>query len=262
MDHIFAVAAYGKSPFLKACLISLKNMRGGSQVIVCTSTPCDFISSTAAEFGYEVFAREGESSIRDDWNFCVEMAAKKKAKFVTVAHQDDIYGPDYLSTLKKAASLYPDMSLFCSDYQSIDKEGLTINTRLENVKRLLRLGLRFRKLSHLKPVKRSALCFGNSICCPSCTYSIERTPLPIFRGDYKFVTDWDALIRLSDMPGRFVCSEKKLVKHRIHPHSQTLKTMDDDTRKKEEASLFKCLWPYHASAILSTLMHLAYGAYR
>ena len=45
--------------------------------------------------------------------------------------------------------------------------------KVEFVKRFLRLPLRLRSLSHLRAVKRSVLLFGNSICCPACTYNKE-----------------------------------------------------------------------------------------
>lgn len=262
MKHVFAVSAYKESPYLDECLGSLKKQRIKSSVIVCTSTPSDFISSLAYKYGYTLFVREGKSSLKDDWNFAVECAVSKLgAQLVTVAHQDDIYDPDYISVLYKAYKLYPDMSVFCTSSRTIDALGHDTDSLAEDVKRVLRIGLRLRELAHLKVIKRSALVFGNAICCPSCTYNIDLIKIPIFLDDDQFVTDWKALLRLSLLPGRFVISGRELISYRVHSDSQTKKAIDDSSRAQEEAKVYKSLWPEPLAYLLSHMMHASYGAY-
>lgn len=262
MDHVFAVSAYKESPYLEECLESLKKQREESPVIVCTSTPCDFIFQAAANHGYRVFVREGQSSLKDDWNFAIDCAISELgAQFVTVAHQDDIYEPEYSLSLKKAFDLYPDMLIFCTRVKTIDKDGLVADSRAENVKRLLRMGIRMRKIAHIKIIKRSALVFGNAICAPSITYNIKVTGVPVFKDSGEFVTDWKALLRLSDLKGRFVCLEKELLRYRVHEGAQTKKVINDNTRALEERSVYENLWPHPIALILENMMKLAYGAY-
>ena len=38
----FAVCAYKESPYLESCIKSLVNQKVKSNIIVCTSTPCEF----------------------------------------------------------------------------------------------------------------------------------------------------------------------------------------------------------------------------
>lgn len=44
-DHTFAVCAYKESPYLESCIKSLVNQKVKSNIIVCTSTPCEFIEN-------------------------------------------------------------------------------------------------------------------------------------------------------------------------------------------------------------------------
>lgn len=263
MKHVFAVSAYRESPYLEECLRSLKNQRAKDAVIICTSTPNEQIERTACRYGYPVFVRDGESSLKADWNYAIGCAVRYLgAELVTVAHQDDIYEPEYSIFLRKAYELYPDMLIFCSRYATIDQNGDRTDARAEDVKRILRMGLRLRKLAHLKIIKRSALVFGNAICCPSVTYNISLTGESVFIDDDYFVTDWKALLRLADMPGRFVCLERVLLRYRVHPGAQTQKTISTHMRDIEEARVYSSLWPQPIAYVLSQLMHLSYGAYK
>lgn len=263
MKHVFAVCAYKDSPYLDECLKSLRDQRVKSSVIICTSTPSDFISQAASEYGLRLFVRDGTSSLGDDWNYALRQAVTVMgASLVTIAHQDDVYEPDYLVALRTAFGLYPDMSVFCTRYRTIDAQGHDADSRAENVKRILRLGLRMRKLAHLRLIKRSALVFGNAICCPSCTYNVDMTGVDIFGNDDSFVTDWKALLRLAGKPGRFVLTERELVRYRIHLDAQTKKSIDSEIRSREEEQVYASLWPAPVARFLSLLMHASYGAYR
>ena len=46
-DHTFAVCAYKESPYLESCIKSLMSQTVKSNIIVCTSTPCEFIENMA-----------------------------------------------------------------------------------------------------------------------------------------------------------------------------------------------------------------------
>ena len=49
-DHTFAVCAYKESPYLESCIKSLVNQKVKSNIIVCTSTPCEFIENMAKKY--------------------------------------------------------------------------------------------------------------------------------------------------------------------------------------------------------------------
>lgn len=258
--HCFAVAAYGESKYLPYLLNSLKAQSVDSKVIICTSTPNKFITACSAKFGYPVYVRNGRHGLKDDWNFAYEEGSKL-APLVTIAHQDDLYFPDYTKALLHAYKRFPDMSVFCCHYDTIDGEGNTIDGSSERVKQLLRLRLRNHEKSDRTDVKMSALKYGNGIGCPTCTYNVNYCPVPLFRNDYKFVIDWATLIRLAGESGRFICLEKSLMAYRVHEGAETMKNIENNNREKEEAEIFGQM---HSEPVKRLLMHFykkAYGAY-
>ena len=44
-DHTFAICAYKDSPYLDACIHSLKRQSVKSKIILCTSTPSPFLEA-------------------------------------------------------------------------------------------------------------------------------------------------------------------------------------------------------------------------
>ena len=256
--HTFAVCAYKESPYLEACLRSLKAQTCPSEIIICTSTPSAFLEEMGKRYQVPVFVRQGESNIRDDWNFAWEMA---KGDFVTLAHQDDMYQRDYAKKLKEAAARYPDMTVFTSDYVIVKGKKLVKWDLMLLVKRLLRLPLRARALSHLAFVKRLPLMFGNSICCPATTYCKKALGEPLVRSSYRFALDWENMLRLTDRPGRWVCVEKPLLFYRVHDEATTKACIKDHGREREEQEMFERFWPRAVVRILMKGYRQAYKEY-
>ncbi len=258
--HCFAVAAYGESPYLPYLLNSLKAQSIDSKVIICTSTPNRFITACSARFGFPIYVRNGKHGLKEDWNFAYEEGSKL-ATLVTIAHQDDVYFPDYTKALLNAYSIFPDMSVFCCHYDTIDGAGNTIPGTSERVKQILRWRLKNHKIADRTGIKLSALKYGNGIGCPTCTYNTELCPAPLFRNDYKFVIDWATLIRLAREPGRFICIEKPLMAYRVHQGAETMRNIENNNREKEEREMFCQM---HSAPVAALLMHFykkAYSAY-
>ena len=260
--HVFAICAYKESPYLEECIASLLGQSVRSGIIMCTSTPCQYIEDMAKKYSLPYYVRDGKSGLGEDWNFSVETAVKKMgAELVTVAHQDDVYKRDYVKALMNAYSFFPDMSVFCSACENIDGEGKSISGKAERVKRLLRSPLRLRHFSDTKLIKRAVLSLGNSIVCPSCTYNISVTGMPLFKENYRFVTDWDALLRLAGAPGRFICIERPMIAYRIHSGAATKQNILNHNREREEEEMFLRLWPRVVVGILMHFYKKSYKAY-
>lgn len=272
--HAFAICAYGESPYLEECIRSLKSQSEPSDLMICTSTPGPYLTSLASAHGIPLFVRDGESGIREDWQFAWKIAGRDHA-LVTIAHQDDRYHRDYTKRLLHWYSRYPDMTVFASDYVVLKtKEGRTKDGRFYPVctkvktadlsrfiKKALRLLLRVKPLAGIRAVKRSALIFGNSICCPSCTYNHDRIGDEMFLSDYTFALDWENLYELAGKPGRFVIEERPLIAYRVHDGATTKQCIDDQRRAADETAMFRKIWP---EWIVRPLMHFyrkAYGAY-
>ena len=262
MKHCFAISAYKESPYLETCIRSLKGQQVPTGVILCTSTPNSLIRDLAEKYSLPLYIREGESSLHADWNFAVETAVRETgAELVTIAHQDDVYHAGYTKALKAAYEMYPDLSVFCTRYRTIDAEGMEITGLAENVKRWMRIPLRMRKLCGSTWLKRTAVMFGNAIGCPTCTYAVSKTGLPLFQNEYHFVIDWDTLFRLSSLPGRFVCMEKELLDYRVHDQAETRKNIVNHVREQEERAMFEKMWPAPFPKLLMHFYKRAYAAY-
>ncbi|MCI9583702.1 glycosyltransferase family 2 protein [Clostridiaceae bacterium] len=262
LPHTFAICAYKDSPYLEACIRSLALQTVPSEIICCTSTPSPYIRSLTKRYGIALYVREGESGIRADWLFAWQKAG---GRFVTIAHQDDVYRKSYTEELLKAARRYPDMTVFVSDYMTIKMEGEKAVYQAVNpvwaVKKLLRLPLRLKALSGSRLIRRSALMLGNSLCCPACSYHKERIGDQMFRSDYEFALDWDNLWELAGKKGRFICCEKPLLAYRVHDGAATKACIKNNRRMEEETAMFRKIWPGRLAPLLMYFYRKAYGAY-
>ena len=262
--HTFAVCAYKDSPYLEECLRSVTSQTVKSEVICCTSTPSSYIRELTARYQVPLYVRDGASNIREDWMFAY---GKAQGRFVTIAHQDDRYRSDYAEKLLKAWKKYPDLLLFASDYLTIrmtEKEGKMKAipepfNMVWLVKKILRLPLRFHFLADRTWIKRSSVWFGNSICCPSCTYNKEQIGDDMFHSEYDFALDWDNLYELAGKKGRFICSEKPLIAYRVHAAATTKACIEDNRRPTDEMAMFRKMWP---DWMVKILMHFYRKAYK
>ena len=272
--HAFVICAFGKSPYLENCIRSLLRQTAPSEIYIATSTPSEHIRRLARKYGLPLWVRQGESGIREDWLFAWREGGKRK-RLITIAHQDDCYCRDYAKTVLAMYERYPDMTVFCSDYVTLktresrmaDGTYYPVQTRIcagdlvRLVKKLLRLPLRFRFYANRAWVKKSALIFGNSICCPSCTYNYSLIGDHMFDSGYSFALDWENLLSLAERPGRFVCVEEPLIAYRVHSGAATKKCIEDHRREADEASMFRKLWPDWMASLLMRFYKQSYKAY-
>lgn len=258
MKHTFAICAYKASPYLEACIRSLLAQTVPSDIILCTSTPNDYIYQVADKYQIDVYVNEAGGNISADWNFAYE---KSMTELVTIAHQDDLYLKDYTQTLLSMYEKYPDMSLFTAASVTLKKGKLISFGSVEIVKKLLRLPLRFRNQADKTGIKMLALRFGNPVICPSCAYNKKLCGENLFISDYSFVLDWEVLIKLAKKPGRFVLVEKPMIMYRVHDGAETMAAIVDHRREKEEAEVFDQLLPKPISAIVKKMYRRSYGAY-
>lgn len=272
--HAFVICAYKESPYLEFCMRSLRKQTVRSDVYLVTSTPSEYIDRLAAKYRIPVFVRDGASSLREDWLFGWRLAGADHS-LVTIAHQDDKYHPRYAEELLNAYEMYPDMTVFCSDYVVLKTEegrlsdgttypggtALICGDMVRFVKKLLRMPLRLRGLADRTWAKKLPLMFGNSICCPSCTYNHDVIGDDMFRSPMEFALDWDNLYELAMKPGRFVCSETPLIAYRVHDGATTKACIEDNRRSTDEIAMFRKMWPEWIVKILMKYYKKAYANY-
>ncbi len=256
--HTFAVCAYQDSPYLEACIRSLKRQTVPSRIILCTSTPSKYIARMAELYGLPLYVREGESDIRDDWNFAY---AKADTRLVTIAHQDDRYAKNYAAEVQKCWQKYQDTTVFMTDCAVMKGDEAVSPGPVQFIKMILRLPLRLHGLADRTWVKRAALRFGNPVICPSCTYDKEALGETLFDSPFKFALDWDTMWRLAALPGRFTCVERRLMYYRIHEGATTKACIENNSRAAEEAAMYGKIWPKPVAKLLMRFYRLAYKAY-
>ena len=255
MKHIFAISAYGESPYIEECIRSLFAQEEKSEVILCTSTPSPYLEKITAKYGIPCYVREGESSLNDDWNYCIRCAASLGADLVTVAHQDDLYRSSYakevIHAVKKYENRVPVLLVF-TGAGNIKATGEPVSGTAEKVKKVLRVFLKLSLFNRSVFFKLLSLSFGNPVPCPTCTYHLRMTGEPVFHSQSRFVIDWETLLELSGKKGRIVCVEKPLVDIRIHSGAESAREAGNGGRRKEEEKVLRKL---HTAPVAALIMH-------
>lgn len=241
INHSFAVMAYKDSPYLSECLDLLKNQTVRSVIYISTSTPSGYISDIAKKYGIEVFVTESGQGITHDWNFSLQQA---RTKYVTLAHQDDLYMPGYTENCFNAAEKFKDTLICFTGYSEIIDGKERWGTLLLRVKRfMLWFFMPFKKNIHSKFWKKKLLSMGCPIAAPGVMYNLEKLSGFQFSDEFSINMDWDAWYRMTRMKGRFVYVKKVLLKHRIHPDSATTAGLEANARQSEDLRMFKRFWP-------------------
>ncbi len=257
MDHCFVVPAYGESPHLEACLRSLAAQSVPARIVITTSTPNALIAGLAQRFSASLRINPVQGGIGSDWNFALESAP---TGWVTLAHQDDTYLPDFLACTLDAIRNSPDATLVFSDYaESLSGEPLGHSTLLRIKRALLELGFLGRTRTASVFLKRNTLRFGCAICCPAATVNQARTQLR-FRTDLKVDLDWAAWLDLARQPGAFVYIRQPLMLHRVHAASETSGAIANGRRACEDAAILRQLWPRFIADAIASTYRIAYSS--
>jgi glycosyltransferase involved in cell wall biosynthesis len=258
ISHTFAVCAYKKSEYLESCIKSLLAQETKTNIIICTSTPSDYIRDIAEKYDIPYYVRNGESDIQDDWNFACKCAG---TDWITLAHQDDMYSPGYATEILKAVKKYNDVQLAFTDYRPLKHYRISYDANCF-LRRLLKFPVWNKNTAHIPALKKAALSLGNTICCSAVTYNLKTLKMPIFRSELKFSLDWDTFYRLAGKKGRFVYIDKPLTYFRIHSGATTNKFIITNGRLKEDLSMFSTIWPEPIAKLIMKFYVLAYRTYK
>lgn len=234
--HTFAVCAYKQSPYLEACIQSLCEQTLKSHIVIATSTPNDFIYGVARKYHLEVFTHP-DGGIANDWNFALHCA---DSEYCTLAHQDDVYLPEYLEGCITKMDKRKNPLIAFTDYQEIiDQKRMPVNLNLKIKETLL---FPLRHFDDSRFVRRRVLSFGSPICCPSVTYHMKALRNFRFDPSMSVSLDWDAWERISALDGSFCYVAKPLMLHRIHELSETTNAIQDNRRSREDLRMLRRFW--------------------
>lgn len=256
IKHTFIILAYQNSPYLQACIQSLLNQTTPSLIRLSTSTPSDHITALSQKYNIPLLINPNPHGIAADWSFAYQNC---KTEYLTLAHQDDLYLPEYTELYFAAATKYKKNLIIFSDYNELYHNQIRENNLLLLFKRLL-LNLFFLFKQNLSSAgyKKKILSFGNPVCCPSIMYHVKNIGPFTFNSSYTMNLDWDAALRLSGMQGDFVYVKRKLITRRIHEGSESTNALTNRTRHEEDRKIFERLWPAWFAGWLSLCYKLAY----
>lgn len=242
-DHTFAICAFGESKYLEECIESVRGQIYPTNVIICTSTPSDYIESIARKYDIKLHINEKHkfnSDIANDWNYAIACA---NTPLITIAHQDDIYKKNYSKDVISAINRSQKPLIAFTDYAELRNGREVSNIRNLNIKRIMLFPLRFKVMWRSRFVRRRILSFGSAICCPSVTYVKPNLPEELFSTGYKVSLDWQAWERFSKLDGDFVFLNDILMVHRIHEESETSRNIVDSNRTAEDFDMLCKFWP-------------------
>lgn len=241
IDHTFVIPAYKNSPYLEKCIQSLLNQHLRTNILIATSTPNETSAAIADQYKIKYIINENASGIAGDWNFAMQQA---RSKYVTIAHQDDIYDPDYTQLIYAALqSNEKELPLIAfSNYQDLVNDRPRSFSLNSIVKTVLLYPFIFSKTIKKTWLKKSILLFGDPICCPTVTINQQALKGFSFAEEYTCVLDWHAWYQMTKQPGAFIYINKKLVKHRIHTESETTVQLANGKRQQEELQMFEMMW--------------------
>ena len=259
MTHTFVICAYGKSKYLEQCVKSVVGQSVPTTVLICTSTPSEYISDIATRYDIPLYIRSGRSDIKDDWNYAYNLA---DTDYVTVAHQDDVYHRDYVKYMlaKLKGCKQEKVIMYFTGYRPLKSGKISVDVNCL-LRAVLRYPLRFKILRSKKWVRKACLAFGNSICCPTVTYNRLKLGNDVFTSDLKFNIDWDTFYKLSQLEGEFVYEAKNLTLYRIHEEATSKEFINNNNRVLEDTEMFGKFWPKIIVKIIMKLYVKAYDTY-
>lgn len=254
--HAFVILAYKESPYLEECILSLKTQTIQSEILLSTSTPSTYLQRMTEKYELPIIHNIEGDGIASDWSFAYNTC---RAKYVTLAHQDDLYLPTYTEDCLSVASKHPGNLITFTDYNEL-RDGRLRGSSLNLVikKTILLSFYSFHESLRSPFLKRWLLAFGSPIPCPSVMYNKETIGDFEFSDQFSVNMDWEAWLRLSEMKGAFLFINKKLMTHRIYTESQTSVGLANNTRRIEDWALFARAWPKPIARILSRLYALSY----
>ena len=253
-NHTFVIAANGDSPYIEECIRFLKSQTLKSKINLVTSTPSPFLEQISANYDIPYIVNSSSKGIASDWSFAYKNCS---TRYLTIAHQDDIYMPNYTELCLNAASINQNSLIIFTAYSEMREIKTLLSTVNFFIKKILLTPFLFKNSISSNVIKRGVLSFGNPICCPSVMYNKENIGNLEFSNDFKVSLDWNQWLKLAKQKGSFVYSKKKALIHRIHSQTTSSATIANHKREEEDERIFKTLWPSFLAKVFAKTYNLA-----
>jgi glycosyltransferase involved in cell wall biosynthesis len=252
--HTFCVLAYRESAYLEACLQSLASQTVKSKIMICTSTPNEYVFALAKEYQIECRINPVSAGIGSDWNFAYRSA---DTPYVTLAHQDDIYLPEY--TEHCVQGMADNTLLAFTDYAQLINGKPSKWRPVVFIKRILVIPFWFFPRISQQTGKKMIFMLGNPVSCPSVMLNKRLLGDSFcFNENMKTNMDWLAWLELAAGPGDFFRVPRVLIYHRTHAASATSQTIGDQQRLSEDIFMFEKIWGHRIARIIMSIYRLSY----
>lgn len=172
--------------------------------------------------------------IPGNWNRAVELA---DTEFVCLAHQDDVYAPEFGAALVQALHAVPQAAAAHCRAQAIDAAGQPLQALPERYK------ARFWR--HLPPTEAPAAGFrrlfaGNYVNCASLVYrKAAFAAVGSFDTHFRFAPDWEWLLRAQAKGWQLAAVSAPLVGYRRHGGQATRQAAKSLERYREEHAILE-----------------------
>lgn len=239
-DHCFVICAYKENPHIEETIHSLKQQTVKSKIYLSTSTPNKYLEDICTKHDIQMFVNKNPKNAGVDWNYAYDNAP---TRLVTIAHQDDVYEPNFLEVTLNEIRSNEDFILCFTDYYELKKGEKEMTNTLLKIKRFMNWPLSIKKLQKSRFIRRRALSIGCAICCPAVTFNKEKAGNSIFDASYINSCDYKTWCDLAELEGEFVYIKDRLLAHRIYAESATSLNLENNIRQKEDLEIFCRYWP-------------------
>lgn len=224
-------------PFLRPLLESLlRQSLGGFRLLLVDDCSRDDSVGTARQVAgdaVEIVQNRAPLGIGGNWNRCAEFV---QTEYFCLAHQDDVYRPEFLTRLVAALERAPAAGMAHCRSAAIDERGEPLESGAERYKQHF-----WREI----PVQDSAAHYrrlwrGNFVCCPAVVYRTSAwRAAGGFRTDLRFALDWEFWFRLLRSGYGIADVDDVLLDYRRHPTAATAAATSDRWRFAEELAVLE-----------------------
>jgi GT2 family glycosyltransferase len=224
------VPVYNGARHLRETLASLLQQR--ARLICVDDASGDDSAAIVRACGVELLRNDHRLGLAANWNRCVELVT---TPYFVLAHQDDVYEPDYAATMLALIAAHPRAFIAHCRTMSIDDDGRAVATPAARYKESLWPRGEVYEEDAASGLPRLAR--GNFIVAPSVIFRAEAVRSIGRFSPLEFVTDWEYWMRGLLAGWAIVGTRQRLLRFRRHAATATRATEQTFDRYREEIAV-------------------------
>ncbi|HEV2720182.1 MAG TPA: glycosyltransferase [Thermoanaerobaculia bacterium] len=226
----FVMPIWNGARHLREALASL--LQQGARVVCVDDASTDDSAAFVRASGVELVQNEQRLGLAGNWNRCMALVT---TPFFVLAHQDDVYEPNYAATMLALIEQHPRAFIAHCKTTAIDHDGRAISTPAARYKESL--------WPQDDPYEESGdpglrrLARGNFIVAPSVVFRTDAARAIGPFSPFAFVTDWEYWLRGLLAGYTIAGTQRRLVRFRRHAETATHALERTLDRYREEIAL-------------------------